>query len=575
MENNEGDNEEDTFSSLSSLSNHIEETNIPLNKEILFNSYTCNKCNSIPEIIDIDYNNNIMKIKCSNHQGEITLDDFIYEGIKHNYYFSVCDICNKNVQKYDECIFKYCYDCKKIICLKCYANHNSEHKIINHNEYNIKCVKHFNQAYTSFCRTCNENICIECKRSQKHRDHNKCDFIEIEPTENEISFVNKFCQQLKDNINVIECSVQKEIEEMKKIKNQRLIKIKQNLEKQNEIISEDARKKINQIGENLSNKKKDLKRKYEMDLKTLNDDYEFEKNKIVDQLKAKLIWKELEYNDKKAKIESDFNSLIIKLYGFKNNLKLKNNNIIQLNKILLNSYYKNKNQYYYIINAENNINFIKKYKEQMPNLFIMNINNIYNTDINEEKINIQKSIISNEGIKRIISNMDNDKIKNIIISYASIYDLSFLGNSTFNNLKLLSIINCHINNIKNLQNINFPQIKRLDISENAIADISSLKNSNLKSLETLNLSNNYISDISILGEDIFSNLKEIDLSYNKIKDIKILSYVKFTSIRAINLSYNLITNVNGFNWARFKNLTNKKIDNQNEPNYLSKKKFHN
>jgi len=566
-----GDNEEDTLSILSSLSNNIEETTNPLNEELIFNSYRCKKCKTIPEIIDIDFNNNIMKIKCPNHQTEITLDNFIYEAIKHNYYFSVCDICNKNVQKNYESIFKYCYNCKKIICNQCYLNHNLEHKVINQNEYNIKCVKHFNQIYTSFCFSCNENICIECKRSQIHRKHIKNDFIEIGPTENEISFANRFCQQLKNNLNAIESSGQKEIEEMKKIKNQRLINIKQNLEKQNEIINVEAQNKMNQIGQNFSNKKRDLKRKYEMDLKTLNDDYESEKNKIENELKSKLIWKELEYNEKKTKIESDFNSLIIKLYNFKNNLILKNNNIIQLNNIILNSYNKNKSQYYYIINAENNIKFIKKYIDQLPNLFIMNTNSIYNTDINMEKINLQKTIISHEGMKRIISNMDKDKIKEIFISNAYINGLSFLGNFTFSKLKSLSIVKCHINEINHLQNINFPQLQKLDLSENRIIDISSLKNSNLKSLESLNLANNYISNISVLGDEIFSNLKEINLSYNKIGDIRILYHAKFTTLQSINLSYNLITNINDLIWVRFKNLTDIKINNQNEPNNLSKK----
>ena len=571
MKINGGDNEEDTLSLLSSLPNNIEETSNPLNEELFFNSYSCYQCNSIPEIEDIDYNNNIMTIKCPNHQTKIALDDFIYEAIKHNYYFSVCDICNKNVQKNNESIFKYCYDCKKIICNHCYPNHNSEHKVINQNEYNTKCVKHFNQMYTSFCLTCNENICIECKKTKNHKLHNRYDFIEIGPTENEISNANLFCQQLKNNLNVIESSGRKEIDEMKKIKNQRLINIKQKLENHNEKIKVDAQNKINQIEENFSKKKEDLRRKYEMDLKILNDNYESEKKKIENELKAILGRKELDYNEKKSKIESDFNSLILKLNNFKNNLKLKNNNIIQLNKILLNSYNKNKNQYYYILNAAKSINSIEQYKKQIPNLFIMNTNNLYNIDINEEKINIQSSIISREGMKRILSNMDKDKIKDIFISNKYIYSLSFLRNSTFSNLKSLSIIKTQINKINHLQNVNFPQLKKLDLSENKISDISSLKNSNLKSLESLNLSNNYISDISTLGDDLFSNLKEIDLSYNKIEDISVLYHVKFISIQAINLSYNLITNINDFTWDRFKNLTNIIIDKQNEPNYLRKK----
>ena len=569
MENNKGENAEDNYS-LSSLSSLDEEIDNPLNNELFYNSYTCNKCNLIPEITDIDFDKNIMKIKCPNHQNENkSLEDFINESVKHNYYFSVCNICN-DVQKNYESVFKYCYDCKKIICNKCYLNHDKQHKLTNQNEFDNKCEKHFNHIYTSFCSDCKKNICTECKRSKVHKEHHKFDFVEIEPTENEINFAKNFCNNLKNSIKIIEKSGKKEIEEIKKIKNQWLVSIQKALEIQNKRINDETLQKKIQNERKYKIEQDNLKKKYELDLKVLKDNYEILKKRYEEELKFKLNSNEIKYNESKSQIESKFDALIIKIRTYKHNLGLKYNNIIQLNDILLNTYAKNKNQYFYILNVTNNINFIKKFIKEMPSQFLNDMKNKYNINIDEENINGTKSIISHEGMRYIISKMDKDKLKDIFISTTCIHSLYFLGRNTFRNLNSLSLINCNINKIDNLKNINCPQLKKLDLSENSITDISSLKNPNLKSLELLNLNNNYIEDINVLEENIFSNLKEIDLSYNKISDISVLNRAYFISIQTIILSYNFIS-INTVNFSRFKQLTNFKNDNQNSSNYLSKK----
>jgi len=569
MENNVKESAEDNYS-LSSLSNSDEEIDNPLNNELFYNSYTCNECNSIPEIKDIDFYNNIMKIECPNHiNDKKPLEDFINESVKHNYYFSVCNFCN-DVQKNNGSDFKYCYDCKKIICNKCYLNHDKQHKLTNQHEFNNKCEKHFNQIYTSFCSDCKKNICTECKRSKIHKDHHKFDFVEIEPTEKEITFAKDFCDKLKNSIKIIKKSGKKEIEEITKIKNQWLVSIQKALEIQNKRINDEALQKKNQNEKKFKKDQDNLKKKYDLDLKDLKDNYELLKKRYEEDLNNKLYSNKLKYDESKNQIESKFDSLIMKIRTYKHNLGLKYNNIIQLNDILLNTYDKNKNQYYYIINFTNNINFIKKFIQEMPRQFLNDMKNKYSINIDEEKINGQKSIISHEGMRYIISNMDKDKLKDIYISTTCIHNLYFLGKNTFKNLNSLSLINCNINKIDNLKNINCPQLKILNLSENSIIDISSLKNPNLKSLEVLNLNNNYIENISILEESIFSNLKEIDLSYNKISDINVLNRAYFTSIHTIILSYNFIS-INTANLSRFKQLNNFKFDNQNTSNYLIKK----
>ena len=226
MENiNENPNEE-TSSLLSSLSSIYEDANDLVNNELIYNGYTCKNCNSIPEIINIDFIKNTLEIKCQNHQNEITWDEFIIDTLKYNYNFAVCNICLETIQKNNSNIFKYCYDCNKVICDKCYINHNSSHYLINYNQYNNKCNIHFNQTYTSFCNDCKVNICNECKKSKIHMGHRKYDFIEIEPTEDEIEQIKDFCSKFKNNLKLIEKSGKKEIEEIEYSKNKWLQIIK-------------------------------------------------------------------------------------------------------------------------------------------------------------------------------------------------------------------------------------------------------------------------------------------------------------------------------------------------------------
>ena len=154
---------------LSNISNN-EELNEINNYELITYDYNCSVCNSIPEITNIDFQKCTIEINCLNHKNEVRWEDFINDALKNNYYYSVCNICQKSIQKYNEKCFKYCYFCNNIICEKCYLNHDKSHNLINNDEYNNKCKKHFNKLNTSFCVNCRENICEECKRSKCIKD---------------------------------------------------------------------------------------------------------------------------------------------------------------------------------------------------------------------------------------------------------------------------------------------------------------------------------------------------------------------------------------------------------------------
>ena len=294
------------------------------------------------------------------------------------------------------------------------------------------------------------------------------------------------------------------------------------------------------------------------------DTYNNIKKKFEKELEDNINVYEQKYNEEKNKIELDYDSIILKLHKYNYELKMKYTNIIKLNEIILNRYKKNKSQYFYIINIFNDIKFIKKYNKESQELFYKEINNKYNININEEKIEIKRNIISNEGMKNIISEIKTQKLINLLINSIDINSLNFLEFYNFNSLNSISVINCYINKIDNIKNFKCPQLKKLDLSSNLIKDINTFKNSNLNSLESLNLSNNCITDITVLAEEVFINLKEINLSYNKIEDISILNKTKFKNIKTIVLSYNTIKNIFAFNWNHLLNLTNLFLDNQYE-----------
>ena len=550
-----------------SILSRLSSTNDKLinNKEkydLILCGYKCSECNSIPEIINIDFQKETIEMKCPNHQREIQWNDFINETKNNNYYFSVCNICKKNIQKNDLNIFKYCFDCKLVICPDCFIKHNLNHNIVYNNEYNYKCQNHFNEIFTSFCVKCQQNICKECKKSKMHKEHIKYDFLEIEPTIEELSFISEFCSKLKNNIKILEEQDKNEINELKNFKNKRLSLIDKIFKNQSDVIINEINQKINDKYKLYVKKLQDLYLKYLDDSNKLIEEYNKLKEYTEKEKENSLASCQNNYKKAKNLTEAKYDSLIKKCKINNEKLKAKYNNIIILNDIIINTYYKNKNQYYYIINVSNNIKYIRKYDEEMPKIFLKEINDKYNININEENIEIEKNIITTKGIQNLLSKMNKEKIQKFYINSSNVETLEFLDNYNFNKLKSFSMINCNINIIDNLKNFKCCQLKVLDLSNNKISDIKGLKNTNFISLEILNLMKNEISDIKILVDDIFRNLKEINLSYNNIVDIKVFNKAKFIKIKTLDLSFNKIKNIFSLNKNHLKDLVNLKIDNQ-------------
>ena len=134
--------------------------------------YTCPKCSLTPKIITL-YRNTI-QLECPTH-GHMSMDleAFMEESSKRIYLNQTCGICNKSKQSEDQNIFKYCYDCDKVICYQCINSHQknfgSHIKLIPADLLTSKCNIHKGEDFIEFCFTCKKNICKLC--SDEHQDH--------------------------------------------------------------------------------------------------------------------------------------------------------------------------------------------------------------------------------------------------------------------------------------------------------------------------------------------------------------------------------------------------------------------
>ena len=178
-------------------------------------SYTCPKCSLAPKVISL-YRNTI-QLECPTH-GHISMDleAFMEESSKRIYLNQTCGICNQSKQKDDKNIFKYCYDCDKVICYQCINTHqkNFENhiKLIPADLYTSKCCIHKGEDYQEFCYTCNKNICKLCFEEHQGHEKEKFENLDEDIIENDISII----ETRKQFLEVIK---NKKLEEVKEIHN--------------------------------------------------------------------------------------------------------------------------------------------------------------------------------------------------------------------------------------------------------------------------------------------------------------------------------------------------------------------
>jgi hypothetical protein len=117
----------------------------------------------------------------------------------------ICDNCKeKNKGNAFNNIFYRCITCKINICPLCKATHDKSHKIIDYDNKNCICEKHY-MNFIKYCKECKLNICMKCVK--EHINHDIIDFGFILVNEEDIvkdknkleKFINKFNEEI-DNL---------------------------------------------------------------------------------------------------------------------------------------------------------------------------------------------------------------------------------------------------------------------------------------------------------------------------------------------------------------------------------------
>ena len=223
---------------------HPEFIEIRTNNKI--DTYSCSKCSSNIEIESINIKDALITFKCLNdndkdnhHLQTIPIKEYINNMEKNIYLYDECSICHQK-QNYN-CnlpIFKYCINCREIICHNCFDNHhnntNKIHCYINNNEKMTTCLLHSkNNSFIEYCFDCKRHLCNECLKTKEHKKHNKNNIYEIQITNESKTRHNEIIDVLKteknneiEELNELNEICEKEESKIKAEYNDKLDKIK-------------------------------------------------------------------------------------------------------------------------------------------------------------------------------------------------------------------------------------------------------------------------------------------------------------------------------------------------------------
>ena len=156
-------------------------------------SYTCPQCSLAPKIINL-YRNKVI-LDCPTHGCQsVDLDVFMESSSKRVYSNQTCGICNTTKQSSDTNIFKYCYDCDKVICYQCINSHQKNFEkhtnLIPSDSYITKCHIHKGEDYQDFCYTCNKNICKKCFEEHQSHEKEKLEGLDADILEGDLAIID-------------------------------------------------------------------------------------------------------------------------------------------------------------------------------------------------------------------------------------------------------------------------------------------------------------------------------------------------------------------------------------------------
>ena len=557
-------------------------------KQIPKDEYLCPKCLIPHEIRHINEETKEIEIHCANNcQAKYTLKDYLTNMCRISYYYYKCEMCKKKIQKNfkleEGSIFKYCFECNKIICLQCY---DFMHQKLNHvnivpsNEIFNKCGTHANEDYIQFCVNCSMHLCAKCT-FKPHKGHILVTLNSILPTQKEIDkfknkkeqYINKKNELLKqieelDNLIYINDIVLQTY--LKHQKNYYYIINVLNLynndinnNNNNGIMNnnnintdddEDDEDFINRCKRQASGRNKYLKRKvnsktdYDSDSKEINVNSKHVSSFNKKERNIKIIPNN-DSNNQDKNILKDILTNIVK------NKEKKEKSIGK------DRYNRNEeergNRNYSLerrrarhCSQDIRTNLDLEQGNQYLDKFIKEFGNKPFAD--KRKVELWGSKMGKEGLLVLLNNKHKFlEIEELILGRVNLNSLDFLENIFLDRIKILNLEYNRISSINIFQNLNMKNIETLNLSSNAISSIGNLHKVSMINIQYLYLSRNSIDSIDILSKVNFPKLKGLYLAENKISNISILSKVSFFNLSELFLNSNLISSVEVLNEVNF------------------------
>ena len=126
-------------------------------KEIISKDFICPDCY---ENIILTLDNYKINYKCKNyfinkkHSKSLMNFDQFEDLQKIDLTKIKCGQCDKLKNEIYNYQFYFCCNCKTNLCPLCYSNHDTSHKILNYDDKNYKCEKHY-ENFIEYCENCN------------------------------------------------------------------------------------------------------------------------------------------------------------------------------------------------------------------------------------------------------------------------------------------------------------------------------------------------------------------------------------------------------------------------------------
>ena len=566
-------------------------------QQIPKDQYLCPNCLIPHEIRHINEETKEVEIHCANKcQTKYTINDYLSHMCRISYYYYKCEICKKKLQKNYKIeegnIFKYCFECNKIICLQCYdfMHQKLNHKnIVPSNEIFNKCNTHANEDYIQFCINCSAHLCSKCTFSP-HKGHILVTLNSILPTQKEI---DKFKNKKEEYINKKK-ELLKQIEELDNLIYINDIVLQTYLKHQKNyyyIINV-----LNLYNNDINNNNIGIMNNNIISAD--DDDDDDDQEDFINRCKTESKINKNKYTKRKvnSKIEydSDSNELStssknissFNKYDKKRNLIPKTNNNINNNnkqekkglKEILTNIVKNKERKEksvgkdrYIERRESENDGERLYQErrrirhcsqeirtnldlEQGNQYLEKFTKEFGNKpfLDKRKVELWGAKMGKEGLLVLLNNKHKFiEIEELVLGRVNLNSIDFLENIFLDRLKVLNLEYNRISSINIFQNLNLKNLETLNLASNSISSLDNLNKVFMNNIQYLYLSRNLINSIDILCRVNFPKLKGLYLSENKISNISILSKVSFINLNELFLNSNLITSIDVFKEVNF------------------------